>query len=116
MSTHTETITVSCPHVNGTPEVAEPCGAESEVEITFGWDPGQRGGEWEPYLAPGVEDVEGPDITCDSCGHVFTQLELDAIAKDFTPSRQDDDREPEERSSDWDDPRFNWDINGRCAP
>jgi hypothetical protein len=85
-------------HVKGDfPEqdTSERCNGENEVEITFGWREGQEQAwdEWsggtEP-IAAGVEDVEVPDITCEYCGHVFTQPELDAIANGFEPTPRDD--------------------------
>jgi hypothetical protein len=124
MSSHTETITVTCPAMRSPaafpPPFDLPCDGENEVEITFGWDPGQNGGTTDPSWSAHVEDVEVPAIHCEACGHDFTQSERDAIAKDFeaTVERGDDYDGPDTVSErdDWADPRFNWDINGRCAP
>ena len=128
MSQHTKTFTFRCPkafpfRLEGYKEEMMPCGADIEVEITFGWDPGQDGGTTDPSWSAHVEDVEVPAITCHDCGHEFTEAEREAVAKEAEDLLNRDDYRGEydgpdtvEERDDWADPRFNWDINGRCAP
>jgi hypothetical protein len=131
MSTHTETITVTCPRIIHSRAVMsgtdgsiqyesheQECGAEIEVDVGFGWDPGQDGGHTDPSWPAHVEDVEVPVITCEHCGHDFTEAEREAIAKAFEPTHERGYYEYDgpDTVNEWDDPPFNWDINGRCAP
>ena len=118
----TETITVSCPALIPSSMIgyerieAYECAGENEVEIAFGWDPGQDGGTTDPSWSAHVEDVEVPAITCEWCGHVFTDAEREAVAKSFEPREDDGGYDGPDTIDEWNDPHFNYDINGRCAP
>lgn len=97
---------ISCPRTD----------CEGKVRVYGYYNQGRLSGPPEQCYPPEGEDNAD---ACSACGYDdWTDAELKAMTEDAIDSAGDnyDGPDTEAERDDWSDPRFNWDINGRCAP